>query len=142
MDIVSYLPDDLLVKFDRTAMAVSSETRVLLLDHRIIELALSLPLHISRAHNTPKWPLKQLLNRHVLKNLIDRRRWGLAFQSIPGLEASGVLGRRTYFLHPACALRECSTRKCCVAPGGPPFRPPGLSIFALECPDVSSVRQC
>ncbi|WP_245517333.1 asparagine synthase-related protein, partial [Mesorhizobium sp. M1C.F.Ca.ET.195.01.1.1] len=61
IDMMSYLPDDILVKVDRAAMAVSLETRVPLLDHRLIGFALSLPLSILRAGDQTKWPLRQLL---------------------------------------------------------------------------------
>ncbi|QKD05216.1 asparagine synthase (glutamine-hydrolyzing) [Mesorhizobium loti] len=76
LDIMSYLPDDILVKVDRAAMAVSLETRVPLLDHRLVGFALSLPLSILRAGGQTKWPLRQLLYRHVPKALVERPKMG------------------------------------------------------------------
>lgn len=76
LDMMSYLPDDILVKVDRAAMAVSLETRVPLLDHRLIGFALSLPLSILRAENKTKWPLRQLLFKHVPRELVERPKMG------------------------------------------------------------------
>lgn len=76
LDIMSYLPDDILVKVDRAAMAVSLETRVPLLDHRLVSFALSLPLSILRREGQTKWPLRQLLYRHVPRELVDRPKMG------------------------------------------------------------------
>jgi asparagine synthase (glutamine-hydrolysing) len=76
VDLMSYLPDDILVKVDRAAMAVSLETRVPMLDHRVVEFAMSLPLAILRAENTTKWPLRQLLYKHVPKELVERPKMG------------------------------------------------------------------
>lgn len=75
-DLMSYLPDDILVKVDRAAMAVGLETRVPLLDHRLVAFALSLPLSILRAEGKTKWPLRQLLHRHVPQALVERPKMG------------------------------------------------------------------
>ena len=75
-DLVSYLPDDILVNVDRAAMAVSLETRVPFLDHRIVEFAMSLPLSVLRAENSPKWPLRQILYKHVPREMIERPKMG------------------------------------------------------------------
>jgi len=75
-DSQSYLPDDVLVKVDRAAMATSLETRVPMLDHRFIELALQMPLHHKLRAGEGKWALKQILYKHVPKALLDRPKKG------------------------------------------------------------------
>jgi len=76
IDLLSYLPDDILAKVDRAAMAVSLETRVPMLDHRLVEFAMSLPLGILRAGGETKWPLRQLLYKFVPKELVERPKMG------------------------------------------------------------------
>lgn len=78
-DIENYLKDDLLVKVDRASMKYSLETRVPLLDYRIVEFALNLSpaLKISR-DGTMKYLLKQVLYDYVPKQLLERPKWGFS----------------------------------------------------------------
>lgn len=77
-DLEHYLPGDILAKVDRATMAVGIEGREPMLDHRLIEMALSLPYRMRRGALGPKHLLRKVLYRHVPRSLIERPKMGFS----------------------------------------------------------------
>jgi len=76
LDIVYYLADDILQKVDVASMSVGLETRTPLLDHRIVEFALSIPQAVKVRGGQTKWPLKQVVSRSLPDRLVLRPKSG------------------------------------------------------------------
>jgi asparagine synthase (glutamine-hydrolysing) len=86
-DIENYLKDDLLVKVDRASMRYGLETRVPLLDYRVVEFALNLSPHLKiYKDGTMKYLLKQVLYDYVPKPLLDRPKWGFGIPLVKWLK--------------------------------------------------------
>lgn len=75
-DMRSYLPDDILCKVDRAAMAVSLETRVPFLDPDVLAVSARLPSQMKIRDGQGKWALRQILYQHVPRDLIERPKTG------------------------------------------------------------------
>lgn len=76
VDILTYLPPDILCKVDRVSMAASLVVRALFLDNDLTRLAWRLPITTRIHHGVRKWPLRQMLKRYVPEFLFDRPKAG------------------------------------------------------------------
>jgi len=78
LDSLTYLPDDILVKVDRAAMANSLETRVPFLNHHIVEFAARIPSALQTDGQNGKFLLREILYKHVPRAMIEREKKGFA----------------------------------------------------------------
>ncbi len=78
MDQIGYLPGDNLTKVDRASMAVSLETRLPLLNHQVVDLSWRMPLSMKLKNTQSKWALREVLYRHVPRELIERPKMGFS----------------------------------------------------------------
>ncbi len=78
VDLKTYLPNDILVKMDRMAMANSLEVRSPLLDHEIIEFAAELPADMKYRGRTSKYFLKRYTERRAPASVIHRPKMGFS----------------------------------------------------------------
>lgn len=102
MDMEVYHPDDILVKVDRTAMAVSLETRVPMLDKDVVEFAWTVPMEYKKQGEEGKLVLKDVLYRYVPKEMIDRPKKGFSIPIMKWLKepelrawAESLIDRKT-----------------------------------------------
>lgn len=75
-NITGYLPDDLLIKADRSSMMASLETRAPFMDHHLVEFAATIPLNLKLNGATRKYILKEAARGLLPDAIIDREKHG------------------------------------------------------------------
>jgi len=78
IDMLTYLPDDLLVKVDRASMASSLEVRVPFLDSRLVEQVMRSPTLLPDSRHAGKWPMRAIAQKYVPKELLERPKKGFS----------------------------------------------------------------
>jgi len=78
VDLMTYLPDDILVKVDRMSMACSLEARAPLLDHKVVEFMARVPAHYKFTLRRSKYLLRQLAARYLPGEILERPKQGFA----------------------------------------------------------------
>jgi len=106
MDLLMYHPDDILTKVDRTAMAVSLETRVPLLDRDVVEFAWTLPLSYKTENGVGKKLLRDILYRYVPRELMERPKKGFSIPLHRWLRQPGLREWAESLLDPARLKRQ------------------------------------
>lgn len=106
MDLLMYHPDDILNKVDRTAMAVSLETRVPMLDKDVIEFAWRLPLSYRSKDGVSKKILRDILYRYVPKELMERPKKGFSIPLHRWLKEPGLREWAESLLDPALIEKQ------------------------------------
>jgi asparagine synthase (glutamine-hydrolysing) len=76
VDLRVYLPDDILVKVDRTSMAHSLEARVPLLDHKLVEFAATIPPELQLRGLRKKYLLKRVMAHRLPGKILNRKKGG------------------------------------------------------------------
>lgn len=97
LDYSYYLPDDILTKVDRATMAVALEGREPFLDQNIIEYSFKLPLKYKFNNGVMKYILKQILYKHIPKELVDRPKQGFMVP-IHDMLKNDLKGILTYYI--------------------------------------------